>query len=128
LNHTILKGINLGPGSGVVLYAETGSGSIIGADAIGDKGKPAEKVGSEAAERLLVEIKAGAPVDRHLVDMLIPYTAVAKGSSEILTSEITLHTLTNIRVTELIAGVQFRVKGELGNPGSIEVEGIGLAS
>jgi len=127
-SYDIERDYHLGPGSGVVLYAETGSGSIIGADAIGDKGKPAEKVGSEAAERLLVEIKAGAPVDRHLVDMLIPYTAVAKGSSEILTSEITLHTLTNIRVTELIAGVQFRVKGELGNPGSIEVEGIGLAS
>jgi len=119
---------HLGPGSGILLYAETSSGSIIGADAIGDKGKPAEKVGSEAAERLMEEVKAGVPVDRHLVDMLIPYMAVAEGSSEIVTSEITLHTLTNIRVTELIADVQFRVKGELGNPGSIQVEGIGLTS
>lgn len=117
---------HLGPGSGILLYAETGSGTIIGADAIGERGKPAEKVGLEAAENLIAEVKSGTPVDRHLADMLIPYMAVADGSSKILTSQITLHTLTNIRITELVAGVKFKVAGDLGKPGSIEVEGIGL--
>jgi RNA 3'-terminal phosphate cyclase (ATP) len=117
---------HLGPGSGIALYAETGSGAIIGADAIGERGKPAENVGLEAVEKLIAEVKSGTPVDRHLADMLIPYMAVAKGTSKILTSEITLHTLTNIRITELVAEVKFKVTGELGKPGSIEVEGIGL--
>jgi RNA 3'-terminal phosphate cyclase len=66
------------------------------------------------------------PVDKHMADMLIPYMAVAKGSSRIMTSQITLHTLTNIQITELLTEVNFRVEGELGKPGSIEVEGIGL--
>jgi RNA 3'-terminal phosphate cyclase (ATP) len=121
------KDPHLGPGSGIVVYAETGSGAIIGSDALGEKGKPAERVGSEAAENLLSEIRSGMPVDKHMADMLIPYMAVAKGQSRILTSEITLHTLTNIRITELIAEVKFTVNGEMGKPGSIQVDGIGLA-
>jgi RNA 3'-terminal phosphate cyclase (ATP) len=117
---------HLAPGSGILICAEMGSGGIIGADALGERGKTAEKVGLEAAENLVAEISSGMPVDRHLADMLIPYMAVAKGSSKISTSQITLHTLTNIRITELMAGVKFNVAGELGEPGSIEVEGIGL--
>ena len=122
------KDHHLGPGSGILLYAITGSGSILGADALGERGKPAERVGSEAAENLVGEIKSGMSVDKHLADMLIPYMAVAKGSSKISTSQMTLHTLTNIWVTELIAGVRFEVTGELGTPGIIQVEGIGLTS
>ena len=125
--YEVEKDPHLGPGSGIVVYAETGSGAIIGSDALGEKGKPAERVGSEAAENLLSEIRSGMPVDKHMADMLIPYMAVAKGSSRILTSEITLHTLTNIRITELVAEMKFMVEGELGKPGSIAVDGIGLA-
>ncbi len=117
---------HLGPGSGILVFANTNSETIIGCDALGERGKPAERVGSEAAENLVSEMKARMPVDRHLADMLIPYMAVAKGSSRIMTSQITLHTLTNIRITELVTEVNFRVQGELGEPGSIEVEGIGL--
>ena len=122
------KDQHLGPGSGILLYAMTGSGAIVGADAVGERGKTAEKVGSEAAEKLVSEMKAGTPVDRHMADMLIPYMAVADGLSRISTSQISLHTLTNIRITELVAGVQFRVIGELDKLGAIEVNGIGLSS
>jgi len=120
------KDHHLGPGSGILLYADTNSDTIIGCDALGEKGKPAERIGSEAAENLVSEAKTRMPVDKHMADMLIPYMAVAKGSSRIMTSQITLHTLTNIQITELLTEVNFRVEGELGKPGSIEVEGIGL--
>jgi len=117
---------HLGPGSGILLYAETGSGGVIGADALGERGKPAEKVGLEAAESLVAQADSGMPVDSHLADMLIPYMAVAEGQSKISTSQITLHTLTNIRITELIANVRFNTSGELGKIGTIEAVGIGL--
>ena len=115
---------HLGPGSGITLVAKFSDGSILGADNIGERGKPAEIVGQQAAEKLLAEIGSNAPVDRHLGDILIPYMAVAKGRSEIQVSELTLHTLTNIAVTEKILGVTFQVQGEKNQPAKIRVDGI----
>ena len=117
---------HLAPGSGITLLLKSTSGSIIGADSIGERGKPAESVGEEAAAKLIAEVQTGAPVDRHMGDILIPYMAVAEGRSEISVSEITLHTLTNIKVAELVTGVSFEVQGELHKPGKISVDGIGL--
>jgi RNA 3'-terminal phosphate cyclase (ATP) len=117
---------HIAPGSGITLIMKSSNGSIVGGDSIGERGKPAEKVGEEAAARLLAEIDSKAPVDRHLGDMLIPYLAVAEGRSEIQVSQITMHTLTNIRVAEMVAGVKFEVQGELQKPGRISVQGIAL--
>ena len=119
---------HIAPGSGITLVMKSSNGSVIGGDSMGERGKPAERVGEEAASRLLAEIESNAPVDRHLGDMLIPYLAVAEGRSEILISEITMHTLTNIRVAEMIADVKFEVRGELQKPGRVSVRGIGLRS
>jgi RNA 3'-terminal phosphate cyclase len=83
-------------------------------------------VGEDAADKLLQEIRSNAPVDRHLGDILIPYMAVAEGKSEIQVSEVTMHTLTNIKVAELVLGVKFDLQGELKQPGRIIVDGIGL--
>ncbi len=118
--------LHLGPGSGITLFMKSSGGSIIGSDSIGERGKPAERVGEEAAVKLLVEKESKAPVDRHLGDILIPYMVVAEGNSEIQVSEITMHTMTNIKVAEMISEVKFDVQGELGKPGRIRVKGIGL--
>ncbi|MEM3562725.1 MAG: RNA 3'-terminal phosphate cyclase [Candidatus Jordarchaeaceae archaeon] len=120
------KDPHLGAGSGIVLWAETSSGSVIGADVLGEKGKPAEKVGEEAADRLLREINRNTPIDSHMGDMLIPYLGVADGVSQIKVSELTLHLLSNIWVTEKILNVKFSVTGKEGEPGTISVKGINL--
>lgn len=119
---------HIAPGSGITLIMKSSNGSIVGGDSIGERGKPAETVGEEAASKLLAEIESRAPVDRHLGDMLIPYLAVAEGRSEILVSQITMHTLTNIKVAEMVAGVKFDVQGELQKPGRISVQGIALGT
>lgn len=117
---------HIAPGSGITLFMKSLAGSIIGADSIGERGKPAERVGEEAATKLLLEIESKAPVDRHLGDILVPYMAVAEGRSAIFVSEITMHTLTNIKVAEIVTGVKFVLQGELKKPGRISVQGIGL--
>jgi RNA 3'-terminal phosphate cyclase (ATP) len=114
------------PGSGITLFAKSPSGAVIGADSLGERGKAAEVVGEEAANNLLRELEAHAPVDRHMGDILIPYMAMGEGRSEISVSEITMHTLTNIHVAEMITDVKFEVQGELGTPGKVSVVGIGL--
>ena len=96
-------------GSSLVLWAKTSTGAIIGGDAIGELRKFSEAVGREAAENLLREINAGATVDVHLADMLVPYFALANGISVYLTREITDHIDTNIWLVEKILGVKFQV-------------------
>jgi RNA 3'-phosphate cyclase len=119
---------HIAPGSGITLFARCSSNAILGADCVGERGKPAEQVGLEAAQKLLKEVKSNMPVDRHMGDMLVPYMAVADGLSTIAVSELTLHTLTNVKIAEIISGVKFEIEGELGNPGKLSVKGIGLKS
>lgn len=80
----------------------------LGADVLGEKGKRAEAVGSECAQKLLAEIKSGAAVDKHLADNLIPLLGLVGG--EIKTSEITNHTKTNVFVVERMNGRKFRIQ------------------
>jgi len=96
-------------GSSIVLWAEYSSGARLGSDSIGEIGKTSEKVGSEAAEKLLLELESGATVDIHLADMLIPYIALADPGSIYLTREMTDHTDTNIWLVEEILGRKIRV-------------------
>jgi len=117
---------HIAPGSGIVLYTDEGCGTVLGADSVGERGKPAEEVGRQAAKLLVEEIKSGAPVDKHMSDMLIPYLAVADGKSEFRTSQITMHTITNAKIAELVSGAEIRIDGELGNPGTVTANGIGL--
>ena len=107
-----------GIGSGITLWTE---GRYLGASSLGKKGKPAEKVGEEAAEELLEFINSGAPVDKYLADQLIPYMALASGRSTIFTSEVTSHTLTNLWVVRKFLEVSGEVEGN-----RIEVEGAGV--
>ncbi|MCQ1536763.1 RNA 3'-terminal phosphate cyclase [Methanosarcina sp. KYL-1] len=95
-------------GSGITLWS-----GYYGGSALGKKGLPAEKVGRQAAEEILPELRAGAAVDVHLADQLIPYMALA-GNSSYTVRELSLHAATNIWVTEQILGVKFRVEEKEG--------------
>lgn len=113
------------PGSGISLWVRN-KNRIIGADALGRRGLRAEKVGEQAALRIIQELKTNAPVDQHQADMLIPYLALAQGTSSIFISNLTLHSMTNIHVVEQFLGIQFRIQGKLDSPAQISVNGIGL--
>lgn len=106
-------------------YFSTGSGislwtGFYGGNCLGKPGLPAEKVGRKAAEEILLELKSDASVDIHLADQLIPYMALA-GDSSYTVRELSLHTKTNIWVTEQFLDVEFRVnKTEKGFEVSVE--------
>lgn len=114
---------HLGPGTGIVLWAESERGSILGSSALGEKGKPAEKVGQEAANDLIEGIETGNALDPHMTDQILPYMALASGRSEITSTELTSHSLTNLTLLEEILGTPFEVTGDEGEPGRILVEG-----
>jgi RNA 3'-terminal phosphate cyclase (ATP) len=102
-------------GSSLVLWAKTDSGVLLGGDAIGEIRKSSEAVAGEAVGNLLDEVQAGATVDVHLADMLVPYVALAKGESAYLTRAITDHLESNIWLASTILGVDFHFekKGRL---------------
>lgn len=97
-------------GSSLVLWMKTSTGALLGGDAIGKIRKSSEDVGREAAKNLLSEIKAKATMDVHLADMIVPYVALARGTSVYLTRSITEHLDTNMWLTNKILGVRFQVK------------------
>lgn len=121
------KDPHLGPGSGIVLYLETEK-SILGSDSLGAKEKPAEVVGKEAAEKLYKEIISGAAIDRHAGDMLIPLLALAKGTSRITVSDISLHTRTAIEIVKILLETQISIKSKIHEDKQymLEIKGIGL--
>ncbi|MEM0262470.1 MAG: RNA 3'-terminal phosphate cyclase [Nitrososphaerota archaeon] len=115
---------HLGPGSGITLYAEF-ENSVLGADSLGEKGKPAEVVGREAAEKLLDEIGSGAALDSHMGDMVVAIACMAEGTTRYTVSKPTLHMETALRVAEMVAGCRARVSRAVGRGVLIEIEGIG---
>jgi RNA 3'-phosphate cyclase len=97
-------------GSSLVLWAETNTDVILGADAIGELRKASETVGKEAAEKLTAEISAKPTVDVHLADMLIPYVALARGRSVYLARMMSDHLETNIWLAEKMLNVKLKVE------------------
>ena len=97
-------------GSSLVLWAETDTGAIVGADAIGELKKVSETVGREAAEKLCAELSAKPTVDIHLADMLIPYIALAEGRSAYLTRKLTDHLETNVWLAQEVLNTRINVE------------------
>ncbi len=66
------------PGSAVVVRIDHGTG-IAGFTTLGERGKPAERVGEDAADEANRWLQGRAPVDRHLADQLLVLLAIAGG-------------------------------------------------
>jgi RNA 3'-terminal phosphate cyclase (ATP) len=111
------------PGTGILLFAKLRPRGVLGSDSLGKRGRPAEKVGYDAASALIKQLATRSPVDKFLGDQLIMYMALASGVSTIRVSELTLHTTTCMAVSTLVAGSRFMVVGSLGKPATITCDG-----
>ncbi len=107
------------PGSSV-LASVTEGGRVMGADAIGARGRRAEDVGRDAGQRLLSALGTGAPVDANLADMLAPLLSLAEKPSALVVPEVSLHLKTSLHVAKLFTGCDYSWK-ERGPAFSVEV-------
>lgn len=96
--------------------------AVAGFTGLGERGKPAERVGAEAAGELLEHHATGLPVDPHLADQLVLYLAQAKGTSVLATSRITSHLQTNLIITSLFVDMETRLDGALDGPGRLTMK------
>ncbi len=83
--------------------------SVLGASALGERKRPAERVGREAALLLKRDMATGACLDAHMADQILPYLALAGGTSRVSVAAITEHCRTNIWVIEQFLPVRFEV-------------------
>ena len=103
-------------GSGIVLWGVfAGEDHLnpvrLGADALGERGRPSEEVGEEAAKNLTEELDSGGAVDRHLADQLIPLLGLAGGQMK--ASAVTKHAESNIYAVEKFLDVNFKIEENL---------------
>ena len=97
-------------GSSIALWAETDTGVLVGADALGELRKTSESVGEKAAEKLVTELKVEPTVDVFLADMLIPYMALAPGNSVFYTRCLSEHIEANIWLMETMLNSTFNIE------------------
>jgi len=114
---------HFGPGSGIVLWAIT-ERSLLGGDALGAKGKPAEKVGEEAARKLVEDLSTGKALDRHMSDMIMPYLALSCGESAVGGSKLTMHAWTHVHVIKkILPEAELELEGDLDEPFTLRARG-----
>ncbi|VVC72195.1 RNA 3'-terminal phosphate cyclase [uncultured archaeon] len=116
---------SLSIGSSITLWAELSSGAVLGASAMGERGKPAEEVGRAAARELSKSIESGACVDKHLCDQLLSLAALAEGESRFLAEGLTRHAETNAWLLERFLKKEVRIEKLASGVARIEVEGEG---
>lgn len=97
---------SLSPGSSFHIHAQY-ENCRLGATALGEMHKPAEKVGEEAASLLKKQMDSNGCLDEWMSDQIVPYLALAGGAVKV--AEITPHTETNIWVVEQFLGDKFEV-------------------
>jgi RNA 3'-terminal phosphate cyclase (ATP) len=109
-----------GQGTVVFLWAEF-ENTAAGFTALGERGKPAERVAEEAAGHLLDYLRGDAALDRYLADQMVLPLALAAGPSEFTTEAVTGHLLTNAWVVNHFFPGRVQVKGDEGEPGSCSI-------
>jgi len=109
------------PGTAITLWAEF-ERTVLGANALGAVGVPAEAIGTKAAAALEFEIKHDAAADSHLTDQLMVFAALAEGETIIKTSKLTPHALANAWLLEQFTGKK-TVVDKVSN--TLKIRGIG---
>jgi RNA 3'-terminal phosphate cyclase (ATP) len=108
-------------GAALCLWAETGTGCLLGADQAGAPGRRSESIAQFVVSSLLEDLATQATTDRHLADQLILFAALAKGTTRYRIPRMTDHVMSNLWLVKEILGVKTELKGNI-----LTIEGIGF--
>ena len=114
-NYTASIETSISPGSSILVYSASDFGQYVGGDSIGELGKRAEAVGTEAAMRFLDSTLAQATVDPFLADMLVLPLALSKGRSRYRVARVTQHLLTNLHIVSEIVRCKYSIEQQEGS-------------
>jgi RNA 3'-phosphate cyclase len=119
---------SISPGSVIGIWADSRPKMFMGESALGERGKPAERVGAEAASSLLEQLKSQTAVDLHTADNLIIWCSLATGDSAYTASSLTMHTLTAIELAKIFTNARFEVEGGPSGAARIQCNGMDLSN
>lgn len=91
--------------------------------ALGERGKPAERVADEAVDAFLAFLDTDGAIDEYLADQLLLPMAIAQGTSELRTARVTPHLLTNADVIRRFLSARIEIIGSLGEAGLVSIQG-----
>ncbi len=89
--------------------------------ALGELGKPAERVADEAIDALLGFLETKMAVDEHLADQLLLPLAFAGQESIYTTCSVTQHLRTCAEIIRKFLEVTIEIDGSLGSPGKVRI-------
>jgi len=102
------------PGSSI-LISHLGRSRFLGSDAIGEKGKPSEEVGRDAAARFVAAAQSGGALDANLADMMVPLLSLAQAPSRVVVPTVTSHLQTGLQLAGQFTGCRWSVEEGEGN-------------
>ncbi|HXV21194.1 MAG TPA: RNA 3'-terminal phosphate cyclase [Desulfuromonadales bacterium] len=91
--------------------------------ALGERGKPAERVAEEAVDAFLAFLDTDGAIDEFLADQLLLPLALAQGASELRTARVSQHLLTNAEVIRRFLSARIEIIGSPGKAGLVRVQG-----
>jgi RNA 3'-terminal phosphate cyclase (ATP) len=107
-------------GASLVVWGESSTGCILGADRAGALRRSSEVIGRFVAEKFLADLTTGATVDQHIADQLVLFATLADGTSRYLVPRQTEHLASNLRLAEQF-GAKVEVRGK-----EVTIEGVGF--
>lgn len=109
-------------GKGTFVFLECAyENALAGFSSLGERGKPAEAVGKEAAEQFKSFHNSSACLDPHLADQIVLYLSLAQEDSSFTTSRITQHLITNLLVIEKFLNIRYEIQGDLNEEGRVRL-------
>jgi len=108
-------------GASLAIWNQGPTGVHVGADQAGRRGRSSEAIGRFVADALHFDLATGATVDRHLADMLVVFSALARGTSKYVVPVVSDHVDSNLWLVEMF-GARTCVVDRC-----VQIEGVSLA-
>jgi RNA 3'-terminal phosphate cyclase (ATP) len=108
-------------GAALLLWAETTTGCLIGADQAGKRGRKSESIAEFVVRSLLADLGEGATTDRYLADQLILFAALARKRTEYIVPRVTDHIESNLWLVQKVLGAKGIIDGN-----RLKIDGIGF--
>lgn len=94
---------------------------------LGARGKRAERVADEAVDELMDFLATDGTVDHYLADQILLPLALSPSVSEIRTSRVTQHLVTNAAIVKMFLPATIEIDQDVGHPGLVHINGTAVA-
>ena len=116
---------SVGPGAAVLIVAETESGRA-GFSSLGERGKPIERVATDALKAFQKWFASGYPTEEHLADQLVLPCSLVPQESVWGVSEVTEHLRTVLYVAQKFLAIEYELTEKSDGGGIVRMTGVSL--